>query len=79
MSIPTVTVSSVAPDKVAVKVKDEPAFSVIDVALTVKVTVGADSFSVIVIETDCDPLSLAPPPETPSIVTVTAFSELLVI
>ena len=45
-----------------------------DVALTVKVTVGADSFSVIVTETDCEPLSLAPPPETPSIVTVTVSS-----
>ena len=48
----TVTVSSVAPLNVAVNVKDEPAFSAIVVALTDKVTVGADSFSVIVIVTD---------------------------
>ena len=48
----TVTVSSVAPLNVAVNVKDEPAFSAIDVALTDKVTVGADSLSVIVIVTD---------------------------
>ena len=74
VSIPTVTASSVAPDNVAVNVKDVPAFSAIDEALTVKVTVGADSFSVIVTETDCDPLSVAPPPETPSIVTVTVSS-----
>ena len=38
-----------------------------DVALVVSVTVGALSFSVIVIVTDCVPLSLALPPETPSI------------
>jgi hypothetical protein len=48
----TVTFSSAAPDKVAVRVKDEPAFSAIDVALVAKVTVGALSFSVIVIVTD---------------------------
>ena len=44
VSIPTVTVSSVAPLKVAVSVKDVPAFSAIDVALTDKVTVGAVHF-----------------------------------
>ena len=55
---------SVAPLKVAVNVNDDPAFSAIDVALVVKVTVGADSFSVIVMVTDCVPFSLAPPPET---------------
>jgi hypothetical protein len=37
---------------VAVKVKDDPAFSAIEVAEVVKVTVGALSFSVIVIVTD---------------------------
>ena len=58
------TVSSTAPDNVAVKVNDEPAFSAIDVALVVSVTVGALSFSVIVIVTDCVPLSDASPPET---------------
>ena len=54
-------------DHVAVNVKDEPAFSAIDVALTDKVTVGADSFSVIVIVTACVPFSDAPPPLTPEI------------
>ena len=54
----------VATDKVAVKVNDEPAFSAMDVALVASVTVGADSLSVIVIVTDCDPLSVALPPET---------------
>ena len=49
---------------VAVKVKDEPAFSAIDVALTVNVTVGVASLSFIVIVTDCDPLSVASAPET---------------
>ena len=65
--MPKVTVTSavVATDKVAVSVKDDPAFSAIDVALVVNVTVGADSFSVIVIVTDCEPLSLALPPDTP--------------
>ena len=60
----TVTSAVVATDNVAVKVKDEPAFSAIDVALVVSVTVGALSFSVIVMVTACVPLSLAPPPET---------------
>ena len=60
----TVTVSSTATDNVAVNVKDEPAFSAIDVALTLKLTVGADSLSEIDMVTDCDPLSLAPPPDT---------------
>ena len=40
------TVSSTAPDNVAVKVNDEPAFSAIVVSLTVNVTVGALSSSV---------------------------------
>ena len=51
----------------AVNVKDDPAFSAIDVALTAKVTVGADSFSVIVIVTACVPSSAADPPLTLSI------------
>ena len=48
-------------------VNDDPAFSAIDVALVVSVTVGADSFSVIVIVTDCVPSSVADPPLTLSI------------
>ena len=68
--IATVTFSCVAPDNVAVTVTDDPAFSAIEVALTVKVTVGADSFSVIVTETDCDPLSVASAPDTPLIAIV---------
>ena len=59
------TSAFVAPLKVAVNVNDEPAFYAIDVALVVNVTVGALSFSVIVMVTACVPLSLAPPPETP--------------
>ena len=55
------TSAFVAPLKVAVNVNDEPAFSAIDVALVVSVTVGALSFSVIVIVTACVPLSLASP------------------
>ena len=51
VSILTVTASSTFPDNVAVSVSDEPAFSAIDEALDVKVTVGALSFSVIVIVT----------------------------
>ena len=42
----------VATDKVAVRVKDDPAFSVIEVAEVARVTVGALSFSVMVIVTD---------------------------
>ena len=44
----TVTSSVVALDKVAVNVKDEPAFSAIVVAEVAKVTTGVLSFSVIV-------------------------------
>ena len=55
----------VATDRVAVNVKDEPAFSAIELAELDNVTVGALSFSVIVIVTSCGvPLSLADPPET---------------
>ena len=42
----------VATDRVAVSVKDDPAFSVIELAELDNVTVGALSFSVIVIVTD---------------------------
>ena len=48
----TVTASSAFPDKVAVKVKEDPAFSAMDDALVASVTVGAFSFSVIVKVTD---------------------------
>ena len=65
--IPTVTSAKVAPDNVAVTVTDDPAFSAIEVALTVNVTLGADSLSVIVMVTACVPSSEAEPPLTPSI------------
>ena len=55
---------------VAVNVSDDAEFSAIEVALVAKVTVGADSLSVIVIVTVCVPFSLAPPPETPLIAIV---------
>ena len=64
------TVSSTAPDKVAVRVNEEPAFSFIELAEDVSVTVGALSFSVIVMVIDCVPSSLASAPDTPSIVTI---------
>ena len=60
----TVTASSTLIESVAVNVREEPAFSFIDAALLVNVTVGALSFSVIVIVTDCDPFSVASPPDT---------------
>ena len=60
----TVTSAVVATDNVAVKVNDVPAFSAMDVALVARVTVGADSLSVIVIVFDCEPFSVALPPET---------------
>ena len=60
----TVTSSSLVLERVAVIVRELPAVSAIDVALTVKVTLPALSLSVIVIVTDCDPLSVALPPET---------------
>ena len=63
-----------ATDKVAVSVKELPAFSAIDVALVVRVTVGADSFSEIVILTACVPLSVASPPDTPLIEIVAVSS-----
>ena len=70
----TVTASFAAPDNVAVIVNEEPAFSAMDDALTLKFTVGADSFSEIVIVTVCVPLSLAPPPDTPVIAIVAVSS-----
>ena len=48
----TVTAESVTPEIVAVNVITEAEFSSIEAALLVNVTVGADSFSVIVIMTD---------------------------
>ena len=45
----TVTFAVVALDKVAVRVKDEPAFSAIEDAEVARVTTGVLSFSVIVI------------------------------
>ena len=79
VSIPTVTASSVAPDNVAVNVKDDPAFSAIDVALTDNDTRGTLSSSKILIVTDCEPLSDALPPDTPVIdnvaVTVSVSAE----
>ena len=52
MLIPTVTSAVVAIDKVAVSVSEDPAFSAIELAELDNVTVGALSFSVIVIVTD---------------------------
>ena len=69
MLIPTVTSAVVATDNVAVSVKDEPAFSAIELAELDNVTVGALSFSVIVIVTDWVPLSAASAPETDEIET----------
>ena len=70
VDIPTVTSAVVATDKVAVKVKDDPEFSAILDAEEDNVTVGALSFSVIVIVTDCVPSSVAEPPETVDIATI---------
>ena len=53
----------------AVKVNEDPAFSAIEVAEVDSVTVGALSFSEIVMVTDCEPLSVADPPETVDIAT----------
>ena len=57
----------------AVKVNEDPAFSAIEVADVANVTVGELSFSVIVMVTDCDPLSAASAPETDEI-EITAVS-----
>ena len=67
VDIDTVTSSSVAPDNVAVIVTEELAFSAIELALVLKVTVGADSFSVMVNVTCCVPFSTAEPPDTDDI------------
>ena len=66
--IPTVTSAVVATDNVAVK--DDPAFSAILVAEVDNVTVGALSFSVMVMVTDCVPSSVADPPETVDMATI---------
>ena len=50
-------------DRVAVKVKDDPAFSAILVADVDNVTTGVLSFSTIVTVTDWDPLSVASAPD----------------
>ena len=60
----------VATDNVAVSVKDDPAFSAIELAEVANVTVGALSFSVIVIVTDWVPSSVAEPPDTLSMATI---------
>ena len=52
VEIPTVTSAVVATDKVAVNVNEEPAFSSILDADDVRMTVGALSFSEMVIVTD---------------------------
>ena len=44
-----------------------PEFSATDDVDEAKVIVGADSFSVMIIDTDCEPLSVAPPPDTDDI------------
>ena len=66
----TVISSSAAIELVAVSVKDDPAFSAIEVADVANVIVGELSFSVIVMVTDCAPLSAASAPDTPSIATI---------
>ena len=65
MPIVTVTSADSVVERVAVIVIDDPAFSAIDDALTVRATVGALSFSDTVILTACVPLSVASPPDTP--------------
>ena len=60
----TVTLAVVALDNVAVNVREPPEFSAVVDALVDNVTVGAESFSVIVIVSCWVPFSVAPPPET---------------
>ena len=62
--------SSAAIELVAVNVRDDPAFSAIEVAEVARVIVGELSFSVMVMVTDCEPLSAASAPETLSIATI---------
>ena len=65
VDIPTVTSAVVATERVAVSVKEDPAFSAIELADDVRVTVGALSFSEILIVTSCGLLLSYPdPPET---------------
>ena len=62
--------SSATIELVAVRVIEDPAFSAMLVAEVANVTVGALSFSFIVIVTDWFPSSVAEPPETVSIATI---------
>ena len=68
----TVTSAVVADDKVAVNTIALPEFSTIDEEAALKVTVGALSSSVIVIDALCVPLSVAEPPDTAVIATAAA-------
>ena len=70
----TVTLAVVALDNVAVNVREPPEFSEVVVALVDKVTVGADSFSVIVIVSCWVPFSVAPPPDTLDISSIAVSS-----
>ena len=63
-----------APDKVAVKVNEDPEFSAIELAELVKVKVGAVSFSVIVIVTDWEAFYVASLPKTVSILIIAVSS-----
>ena len=63
----TVTSEDEVEDIVAVIVSEDPAFSLIDEALTANVAFGTLSSSMIVMVTLCVPLSVADPPETPDI------------
>ena len=62
--------SSATIELVAVRVNEDPAFSAIEVAEVANVIVGELSFSIIVMVTDCVPLSAASAPETLSIATI---------
>ena len=76
----TVTSALVGLLKVAVNVKDDPAFSAILVADVARVTEGAASPSAeIVIVSDCVPLSVASAPETDEIeiIAVSSASKIL--
>ena len=66
----TVISSSATIELVAVSVNEDPAFSAILVADVARVIVGELSFSVIVIVTDCEPLSAASAPVTPEMATI---------
>ena len=70
VDIVTVISSSATIELVAVKVKDDPAFSAMLEAEDARVIVGELSFSVIVMVTDCVPSSVAEPPETEDIATI---------